>query len=157
MHRIGEADRKARMEIMKKDHEAEVKDLKLENADLSKRVEELQLTKVWLLNEGAQLLAKHIHKGQEMTQAVVAVNNAMSAIGVNSGVHEGYVHALKNKTPYGQVPLLNRNVEAELNTAIACFDTLSFSLINSLPNLVDEPLPCIQEALIFKEENVEDK
>ncbi|KAJ0747680.1 hypothetical protein HanOQP8_Chr05g0192361 [Helianthus annuus] len=85
----GEADLKARMEEMKKNHEAEIGDLKLESAELSRKVVELRLTKIWLLTEGAQLLAKHIHKGPEMTQAVVAFNNAMSAVGVNTGVHGG--------------------------------------------------------------------
>ncbi|MFS7930503.1 hypothetical protein Hanom_Chr04g00345071 [Helianthus anomalus] len=118
-----------------------IEDLKLESADLGKKIESLHATKVWVFTEGALLLAKHIHKGPEMTQVVDAVNNAMSAIGVITGVHGGYLHALKKKTPYGEVPLLYRNAEAELNTAIACFDTLSFSLINNLPNLVDEPLP----------------
>ncbi|KAJ0804436.1 hypothetical protein HanPI659440_Chr02g0038021 [Helianthus annuus] len=140
------------MEAMKKDHEAEVEDLKLENVDLNKRVEELRATKFWLLTEGAQLRSKHIHKGPEMTQAIAAVNNAMSTVGVNVGVHGGYVHALKKKTPYGEVPLLNRNAEAELNTAVACFYTLSFPLINNLLSLIDEPLPRIHEALICKEE-----
>ncbi|MFS7937206.1 hypothetical protein Hanom_Chr05g00424901 [Helianthus anomalus] len=131
-HKTGEADLKARMEEMKGHHKAKIKDLKLENADLAKRVEDLRATKVWLLTEGAQLLAKHVHKGPEMTQAVAAVNNAMSEIGVNFGVHGGYIHALKKKNPYAEVPLLNRNAEAKLNMAIACFDYLSFCMINGL-------------------------
>ncbi|MFS7938925.1 hypothetical protein Hanom_Chr05g00445561 [Helianthus anomalus] len=49
----GEADLKERMEEMKKNHEAEIGDLKLESADLSRKVDELRLTKIWLLTEGA--------------------------------------------------------------------------------------------------------
>ncbi|KAM0071354.1 hypothetical protein Hdeb2414_s0001g00024101 [Helianthus debilis subsp. tardiflorus] len=97
-----------------------------QETDLGKKMEELRAIEVWLLTEGAQLLAKHIHKGPKMIQAVAMVNNAMSAIGVNTGVHGGYLHTLKKKTPYGEVPLPNRNAEAELNTAIADFDTLTF-------------------------------
>ncbi|KAJ0668679.1 hypothetical protein HanPI659440_Chr17g0692311 [Helianthus annuus] len=149
-YKTGEAYLKARIEEMKGHHRAEIKDLKLENADLAKRVEELRATKVWLMSEGAQLLVKHIHKGPKMTQAVAAVNNAMIAIDVNSGVQGGYVHALQKKPPYGKVPLINRNVEAELNTAITCFESLSFPVVNDLSTLVNEPLSKIQEALFFE-------
>ncbi|KAJ0479482.1 hypothetical protein HanRHA438_Chr13g0581011 [Helianthus annuus] len=156
-YKTGEANLKARMEEMKGYHKAEVEELKLESADLAQKVEDLQATKVWLLMEGARLLAKNIHKGPKMTHAVVAVNNSMSAIGVNSGVHGGYLHALKKKTPYGEVPLINRNAEAELNTAIACFDSLSFPVVNDLPNLVNEPLSKTKEVLFFAgESSVED-
>ncbi|KAJ0638071.1 hypothetical protein HanOQP8_Chr17g0681121 [Helianthus annuus] len=148
-HKTGEADLKTRMGEMKEHHKAEIEELKLENADLAQKKEDLQATKAWLLTEGGQLLAKNIHKGPEMTQAVAAVNNAMSAIGVNSGVHGGYLHALKKKTPYGEVPLINRNAEAELNAIVACFDSLTFPVVNDLPNLVNEPLPKIKDALFF--------
>ncbi|MFS8019517.1 hypothetical protein Hanom_Chr15g01404701 [Helianthus anomalus] len=104
------------------------------------------------LTEGVQLLAKNIHKGPEMTQAMAAVNNAMSVIGVNSGVHGGYRHALKKKTPYGEVPLFNQNAEAELNTVIACFDSLTFLVVNDLPNLVNEPLSKIKIPCSLPEE-----
>ncbi|MFS7950078.1 hypothetical protein Hanom_Chr06g00579111 [Helianthus anomalus] len=46
MHKSGEVDLKAKMEAKKKNQEAEVEDLKLENAGLNKRVEELRVTKV---------------------------------------------------------------------------------------------------------------
>ncbi|KAJ0614896.1 hypothetical protein HanIR_Chr02g0067671 [Helianthus annuus] len=119
-HKTGEADLKAQMDEMKGHHKAEIEELKSESADLVKKVEDLQATKAWLLLEGAQLLAKNIHKGPEMTVVVATVNNDMSAIGVNSGLQNGYIHALKKKTPYAEVPLLNQNAEAELNTTIAC-------------------------------------
>ncbi|MFS7906335.1 hypothetical protein Hanom_Chr01g00058071 [Helianthus anomalus] len=116
---------------MKGHHKAQIEELKLESADLAAMVEDLQETKAWLLSEGARLLAKNIHKGSEMTVAVAAVNNAMSAIGVNS------------------VPLLNRNAEVELNTTIACFDSLTFPVVNDLPKLINEPLSNIKDALFF--------
>ncbi|MFS7906345.1 hypothetical protein Hanom_Chr01g00058171 [Helianthus anomalus] len=128
---------------------AEIEELKLESADLAAKVEDLQATKAWLLSEGARLLAMNIYKGSEMTVAVAAVNNTMSAIGVNSGLQNGYIHALKKKTPYAEVPLLNRNAEAELNTAIACFDSLTFPVVNDLPKLINEPLSKIKDALFF--------
>ncbi|KAM0022989.1 hypothetical protein Hdeb2414_s0023g00634651 [Helianthus debilis subsp. tardiflorus] len=77
----GEADLKAHIEEMK-GHEEEIE---AENASLKVKVEELQATKSWMLLEGAKRLAKNIHKGPEMTAAVAAINNAMSAVGVNSG------------------------------------------------------------------------
>ncbi|KAJ0749589.1 hypothetical protein HanLR1_Chr05g0171721 [Helianthus annuus] len=116
---------------MKCNHEAEVGEIKKENAALKASVDDLQATKTWVLSEGARLLAKNIHKGQEMTAAVAAVNNAMSAVGVNSGLHNGYLHALKLKTPYAAVPLLNRNAAEELNAAVACFDSLVFPVVKS--------------------------
>ncbi|MFS7910375.1 hypothetical protein Hanom_Chr02g00105611 [Helianthus anomalus] len=131
----------------KKDEEHKGVLAKMEEA--AKKVEDLQATKTWLLTEGAQLLDKNIQKGPEMTVAVAAVNNAMSAIGVNSRLHNGYVHALKKKTPYAEVPLLNRNAEAGLNTAIACFDSLTFPIVNDLPNLVNELFSKIKDALFF--------
>ncbi|KAJ0614333.1 hypothetical protein HanIR_Chr02g0061281 [Helianthus annuus] len=134
---------------MKGHHKAEIEELKLESADLSQKIEDLRASKVWLLTGGAQLLAKNIYKGPEMTHAVAAINNAMSAIGVNSEVHDGNLHALKKKTPYREVPLINRNAETGLNTAIACFDSLSFPLVKDLPNLVNEPLSKIKEVLFF--------
>ncbi|MFS7926800.1 hypothetical protein Hanom_Chr04g00301411 [Helianthus anomalus] len=146
---IGEADLKARIEEMKGHHKAEIQELKLESADLEAKIEDLQATKTWLLSEGAQLLAKNIHKGPEMTTTVAAVNNAMSAMGVNSGLQNGYVHALKKKTPYAEVPLLNRNAEAELNTAVACFDSLTFPVVEDLPKLFNEPLSKIKDTLFF--------
>ncbi|MFS7916194.1 hypothetical protein Hanom_Chr02g00174251 [Helianthus anomalus] len=118
----GEVDLKAQIEDMK-GHEEEIK---AENAALKPQVEDLQATKAWMLSEGATLLAKNIHKGPEMTAAVAVVNNAMSAVGVNSGLHNGYLHALKKKTPYAEVPMLNRNAAEELNAAVACFDSLTF-------------------------------
>ncbi|MFS7970104.1 hypothetical protein Hanom_Chr09g00817061 [Helianthus anomalus] len=59
------------------------------------------------------------------------MNNVMSAISVNSGLQNGYVHALNKKTPYAEVPLLNQNAEADLNT------------------LVNELLSKIKDALFF--------
>ncbi|KAL9998998.1 hypothetical protein Hdeb2414_s0512g00908181 [Helianthus debilis subsp. tardiflorus] len=102
-----------------------------------------------MLSEGARLLAKNIHKGPEMTAAVAAVNNAMSSVGVNSGLHNGYFHALKKKTPYADVPMLNRNAAEELNVAVACFDTLKFPVVEDLPKLIHEPLSKIKDALLF--------
>ncbi|MFS7922323.1 hypothetical protein Hanom_Chr03g00247741 [Helianthus anomalus] len=118
-------------------------------AALQAKVEDLQATKVWLLSEGARLLAKNIHKGPEMTVAVAAVNNAMSAVGVNSGLHNGYLHALKKKTPYAEVPMLNRNAAEELDATVACFDSLTFPVIEDIPKLVNEPLSKIKDALYF--------
>ncbi|MFS7978469.1 hypothetical protein Hanom_Chr10g00915841 [Helianthus anomalus] len=85
----GEADLKAHFEEMK-GHEEEIE---AENASLKAKVDELQATKTWMLLEGAKLLAKNIHKGPEITVSVAAINNAMSVVGVNSGLHSGYVHA----------------------------------------------------------------
>ncbi|KAJ0546774.1 hypothetical protein HanIR_Chr08g0364661 [Helianthus annuus] len=142
----GEADLKAQIEEMK-GHEEEIE---AENASLKAKVEELQATKTWMLLEGAKLLAKNIHKGPEMTAAVAAINNAMSAVGVNSGLHSGYVHALKKKkTPYADVPLLNRNAKEELDAAVACFDSLIFPVVEDLTKLVNEPLSEIKKALFF--------
>ncbi|KAJ0433523.1 hypothetical protein HanRHA438_Chr17g0813271 [Helianthus annuus] len=98
-----------------------------ENAVLKASVDDLQVMKTWLLSEGARLLTKHIHKGPEMTAAVAALNNAMSVVGVKSGLHNSYFHALKKKTPYAEVPMLNRNAGEELNAAVTCFDSLIFS------------------------------
>ncbi|MFS8009763.1 hypothetical protein Hanom_Chr14g01289201 [Helianthus anomalus] len=147
--KTGEADLKAQIEEMKCTYEAEVGEIKRENAALKASVEDLQATKAWLLSDGARLLAKNIHKGREMTAVVAAVNNAMSAVGVNFGLHNGYLHALKLKTPYAEVPLLNRNAAEELNAAVACFDSLVFPVIEDLPKLVNEPLFKIKEALTF--------
>ncbi|KAJ0529625.1 hypothetical protein HanHA89_Chr10g0380031 [Helianthus annuus] len=141
----GEADLKAQIEEMKV-HEEEIE---AENVSLMAKVEELQATKTWMLLEGAKLLAKNIHKGPEMNAAVAAINNAMSAVGVNSGLHSGYVHALKKKTPYADVPLLNRNAKEELDAAIACFDSLAFPVVEDLIKLVNEPLSEIKKALFF--------
>ncbi|MFS8021080.1 hypothetical protein Hanom_Chr16g01423221 [Helianthus anomalus] len=134
---------------MKCNHEAETERIKKENVSLKASVDDLHATKAWLLSEGARLLAKNIHKGREMTTVVAAVNNAMSAVGVNSGLHSGYVHALKLKTPYSEVPLLNHNAAEELNTAVACFDSLTFPVVEDLPKLVNAPLFEIKEALTF--------
>ncbi|KAJ0771655.1 hypothetical protein HanPI659440_Chr07g0271561 [Helianthus annuus] len=158
-HKSGEADLKAKIQAMEKRHGTELEDLKLEIVDFSKRVEELQAIKACFLTESTSCLAKYglakyVHKGPEMTQAVAAVNNAMSALGVNTRVHGGYVHALKRKTPYGEVPLLNKDAEAQLDldAAVSNFDSLWFPLVDNLAALVNEPLPQIQEDLGFKEE-----
>ncbi|MFS7991163.1 hypothetical protein Hanom_Chr12g01067601 [Helianthus anomalus] len=145
VHKSGEADLKAQIEEMK-GHEEEIE---AENASLKTKVEELQATKNWMLLEGARLLAKNIHKGPEMTAAVTAINNAMSAMGVNFGLHSGYVHALKKKTPYAEVPLLNRNAREELDAAVACFDSLVFPVVEDLSKLVNEPLSEIKKVLSF--------
>ncbi|KAM0003718.1 hypothetical protein Hdeb2414_s0272g00853351 [Helianthus debilis subsp. tardiflorus] len=147
--KTGEADLKAQIEEMKGNHEAEIEGIKKEHAALKASVDDLHATKTWLLSEGAQLLAKNIHKGREMTAAMAAVNNAMSAVGVNSGLHNGYLHALKLKTPYSEVPLLNHNAAEELNAAVACFDSLTFPVVEDLPKLVNAPLFKIKEALTF--------
>ncbi|MFS7926821.1 hypothetical protein Hanom_Chr04g00301621 [Helianthus anomalus] len=144
-----EANLKAQIEDLKSTHEAEIEGVKKENAALRASVDDLYATKSWLISEGAQLLAKNIHKGRERTAAVAVVNNAMSAVGVNSGLHNGYLHALKLKTPYSEVPLLNRNAAEELNAAVACFDTLTFPVIEDLPRLTDAPLSKIKDALSF--------
>ncbi|KAJ0576140.1 hypothetical protein HanOQP8_Chr05g0178781 [Helianthus annuus] len=145
----GEADLKAQIEEMKCSHETEIEEIKKENATLKASVDDLQVTKTWLLSEGARLLTKNIHKGPEMTDAVAAVNNAMSAVGVNSGLHNGYLHALKKKTPYAEVPMLNHNAAKELNAAVSCFDYLIFPVVEDLPKLVNEPLSKIKDALTF--------
>ncbi|KAM0027591.1 hypothetical protein Hdeb2414_s0019g00542001 [Helianthus debilis subsp. tardiflorus] len=141
----GEANLKAQIEEMK-GHEEEIES---ENASLKAKVDELQATKTWMLLEGAKLLAKNIHKGPEMIVSVAAINNAMSVVGVNSGLHSGYVHALKKKTPYADVPLLNRNAEEELDAAVACFDSLIFPVMEDLTKLINEPLSEIKKALFF--------
>ncbi|KAJ0726864.1 hypothetical protein HanPI659440_Chr12g0475231 [Helianthus annuus] len=146
--KIGEADLKARMDEMKSHHKAKIEELKLESVDLAAKVEDLQATKAWLLSEGAQVLEKNVHRGPEMTAVVAAVNNAMSSIRVNSGLHQGYVHALKKKTPYAEA-LLNRNAEADLNMAVACYESLTFPLVDDLPKLINEPLSKIKDALFF--------
>ncbi|KAJ0793017.1 hypothetical protein HanOQP8_Chr01g0024921 [Helianthus annuus] len=143
--KTGEADLKARIEEMKGHHE----EIKVENASLKAKVEDHQATKIWLLSEEAKLLAKNIHKGPEMTAAIAAVNNVMSAMDVNSGLQNGYIHALKKKTPYTEVPLLNRNAGEELNTTVTCFDSLTFPVIEDLPKLANEPLSKIKDALFF--------
>ncbi|MFS7905462.1 hypothetical protein Hanom_Chr01g00047991 [Helianthus anomalus] len=139
------ADLKMQVEEMK----GREKEIEAENASLKLRVEELQATKVWMLSEGARLLAKNIHKGPEMTVAVAAVNNAMSVVGINSGLHNGYVHALQKKTPFKDVPMLNRNAAEDLNVAVACFDTLKFPVVEDLPKLINAPLAEIKKALFF--------
>ncbi|MFS7914366.1 hypothetical protein Hanom_Chr02g00152521 [Helianthus anomalus] len=53
-----EADLKARIEEMKGHHKAEIEELKLENADLAQKMEDLQATKAWLLTEGARLFGQ---------------------------------------------------------------------------------------------------
>ncbi|KAJ0802442.1 hypothetical protein HanPI659440_Chr03g0129021 [Helianthus annuus] len=141
-----EADLKGRLEEMEG-----------ENASLKTEVTDLRETKVWMLTEGAQLLAKNIHKGKEMTAAVAGVNNAMSAVGINSGLHSGYVHALQKKTPFKEIPLLNRNATEELKVAVACFDTLKFPVIEDLPKLSDAPLPEIKKALRFASDDSSDE
>ncbi|MFS8011152.1 hypothetical protein Hanom_Chr14g01305531 [Helianthus anomalus] len=73
----------------------------------------------------------------------------MSVVGDNSGLQNGYIHALKKKTPYAEVPLLNRNAGEELDAAVACFDSLTFLVIEDLPKLVNEPLSKIKEALFY--------
>ncbi|MFS7934436.1 hypothetical protein Hanom_Chr05g00391541 [Helianthus anomalus] len=73
----------------------------------------------------------------------------MSAVGINSGLQNRYIHALKKKTPYAEVPLLNRNAEDELNTDVACFDSHTFQVIEDLSKLVNEPLSKIKDALFF--------
>ncbi|MFS8021750.1 hypothetical protein Hanom_Chr16g01431101 [Helianthus anomalus] len=130
-------------------HRAEIEELKLENVNLSAKVEDLQATKAWLLSEGARLLAKNIHRGPEMTAVMAAVNNTMSSVGVNLGLHKGYVHTLKKKTPFAEVPLLNRNAEADLNTTVACFDSLTFPVVDDLQKLINEPLSKINDTLLF--------
>ncbi|KAJ0693054.1 hypothetical protein HanPI659440_Chr15g0592851 [Helianthus annuus] len=145
----GEADLKAQIKEMKGNHEVEIEKIKTENATLKTKVENLQATKVWLLSEGAKLLAKNIHRGPEMTAAVAAVNNAMSVVGVNSGLQNDYIHALKKKTPYAKVPLLNRNAGKELNAVVACFDSLTFPVVEDLPKLANEPLSKIKDSLFF--------
>ncbi|KAM0018837.1 hypothetical protein Hdeb2414_s0026g00678651 [Helianthus debilis subsp. tardiflorus] len=147
--KTGEADLKAQIKEMKCNHEAEIGEIKKENAALKALVDDLQATKTWLLSEGARLLAKNIHKGREMTAVVAAVNNVMSVVGVNSGLHNGYLHALKLKNPYAAVPLLNRSATEELNAADACFDSLVFPVVEDLPKLINEPLSKIKEALSF--------
>ncbi|MFS7966683.1 hypothetical protein Hanom_Chr09g00776671 [Helianthus anomalus] len=84
-----------------------------------------------------------------MTAAVAAVNNAMSAVGVNSGLQNDYIHALKKKTPYAEVPFLKCNAREELNAAVACFDSLTFPVVKDLPKLVNEPLSKIKYAVFF--------
>ncbi|MFS8004229.1 hypothetical protein Hanom_Chr13g01223261 [Helianthus anomalus] len=56
---------------------------------------------------------------------------------------------LKAKTPYAEVPLLNRNAGEELNTTVACFDSLTIPVIEDLPKLVNEPLSKIKDALFY--------
>ncbi|KAM0057863.1 hypothetical protein Hdeb2414_s0005g00163441 [Helianthus debilis subsp. tardiflorus] len=99
--------------------------------------------------ERSTIVSENVHRGTEMTVAVAAVNDAMSSIGVNSGLHQGYVHPLKKKTPYAEVPLLNRNAEADLNTTVACYESLTFPVVNDLPKLINAPLSMIKDALSF--------
>ncbi|MFS8033376.1 hypothetical protein Hanom_Chr17g01568851 [Helianthus anomalus] len=51
--KTGEADLKAQIQEMKGNHEAEVAEIKKENAVLKTSVDDLQVTKTWLLSEGA--------------------------------------------------------------------------------------------------------
>ncbi|MFS7960654.1 hypothetical protein Hanom_Chr08g00705601 [Helianthus anomalus] len=48
--KTGEAELKTRIEEMKDHHRAEIEELKLENANLEAKVEDLQATKAWLLS-----------------------------------------------------------------------------------------------------------
>ncbi|MFS8033514.1 hypothetical protein Hanom_Chr17g01570461 [Helianthus anomalus] len=62
------------------------------------------------------------------------------------------LHAWQKKTPFGEVPLLTKDVEKQLDAAISHFDNLQFPLVDSLVALPYEPLPLIQEALSFMQE-----
>ncbi|MFS8035282.1 hypothetical protein Hanom_Chr17g01591251 [Helianthus anomalus] len=84
-----------------------------------------------------------------MRDAVATVNNAIRAVGLNTGVHGGYLHVLQKKNPFGDVPLLTKDADKKLDAAIAHFDSLRLPLIESLVASADEPLPRIQETLGF--------
>ncbi|MFS7966253.1 hypothetical protein Hanom_Chr09g00771681 [Helianthus anomalus] len=58
MLKTGEADLKAQIGEMKCNHEAAVGEIKKENAALKASVDDLQMTKTWLLTEGALLLPR---------------------------------------------------------------------------------------------------
>ncbi|KAJ0791723.1 hypothetical protein HanOQP8_Chr01g0009051 [Helianthus annuus] len=143
----GEAKFKLDLENLEKRHDEEISQVKLENNDLRKSVEELASAKTRFLSEGAWHLARYVHKCSEMEKDVAAMNNAISAVGLNVGVNGGYVHALYKKTPFGDVPLLTKDANQQSNQAIQEFDNLSFPFIESLVALVEELIPRIQKLL----------
>ncbi|MFS7904578.1 hypothetical protein Hanom_Chr01g00037771 [Helianthus anomalus] len=114
----GEAKFKLDLENLEKRHDEEISQVKLENNDLRKSVEELASAKTWFLSEGARQLARYVHKCSEMEKDVADVNNAISAVGLNVGVKGGYVNALHKKTPFGDVLLLTKDADQQSNQAI---------------------------------------
>ncbi|KAJ0808871.1 hypothetical protein HanPI659440_Chr01g0008211 [Helianthus annuus] len=143
----GEVKFKLDLENLEKRHDEEISQVKLENNDLRKSVEELASAKTWFLSEGARHLARYVHKCSEMEKDVAPMNNDISAVGLNVGVKGGYIHALHKKTPFADVPLLTKDANQQSNQAIQEFDNLSFPFIESLVALVEELIPRIQELL----------
>ncbi|KAJ0505865.1 hypothetical protein HanHA89_Chr12g0475351 [Helianthus annuus] len=150
--RMGKAKLKPDLENVQRSYDEEMSKMRLENAALKKKVEELSLVKAWFLSEGTQSLARYIHKGPELKEVVVTVNNSVNAVGMNVGVRGDYMHALHKKTPFREVLLLTKDVDQLLDAAIKQFDKLTFPMVESLATLAKEPHYKIQEVVGFIQE-----
>ncbi|XP_022025358.1 uncharacterized protein LOC110925838 [Helianthus annuus] len=109
------------------------------------QLSELKLTKQWFLTEGVAWVVKLVHQSPELEKVVADLVNSVNAVGANEGIKQGFKAAQDLVGSAEEVPGYDAGAQSALDAAVKAFDELNISVLDKVADLIDEPLPVIQQ------------
>ncbi|KAJ0480837.1 hypothetical protein HanIR_Chr13g0636131 [Helianthus annuus] len=109
------------------------------------QLSELKLTKHWFLTEGVAWVVKLVHQSPELERVVADLVNSVNAVGANEGIKQGFKAAQDLVGSAEEVPGYDAGAQSALDAAVKAFDELNISVLDKVADLIDEPLPVIQQ------------
>ncbi|KAJ0463877.1 hypothetical protein HanHA300_Chr14g0520661 [Helianthus annuus] len=109
------------------------------------QLSELKLTKHWFLTEGVAWVVKLVHQSPELEKVVADLVNSVNAVGANEGIKQGFKAAQDLVGSAEEVPGYDAGAQSALDAAVKAFDELNISVLDKVADLIDEPLPVIQQ------------
>ncbi|MFS7979880.1 hypothetical protein Hanom_Chr10g00932901 [Helianthus anomalus] len=103
------------------------------------------LTKQWFLTEGVSWVVKLVYQSPELEKVVADLVNSVNAVGEYEGIKQGFKAAQDLVRPAEEVPGYDSGAQDALDAAIKAFDELQISVLGKVADLVDKPLPVIQQ------------
>ncbi|KAJ0463046.1 hypothetical protein HanHA300_Chr14g0510811 [Helianthus annuus] len=109
------------------------------------QLSELKLTKQWFLTKGVAWVVKLVHQSPELEKVVADLVNSVNAVGANEGIKQGFKAAQDLVGSAEEVPGYDAGAQSALDAAVKAFDELNISVLDKVADLIDEPLPVIQQ------------
>ncbi|KAJ0575667.1 hypothetical protein HanIR_Chr05g0215381 [Helianthus annuus] len=109
------------------------------------QLSEHKLTKHWFLTEGVAWVVKLVHQSPELEKVVADLVNSVNAVGANEGIKQGFKAAQDLVGSAEEVPGYDAGAQSALDAAVKAFDELNISVLDKVADLINEPLPVIQQ------------
>ncbi|XP_035835499.1 uncharacterized protein LOC118483884 [Helianthus annuus] len=109
------------------------------------QLSELKLTKKWFLTDGVAWVVKLVHQSPELEKVVADLVNSVNAVGANEWIKQGFKAAQDLVGSAEEVPGYDAGAQSALDAAVKAFDELNISVLDKVADLIDEPLPVIQQ------------